>query len=275
MSNNKYTLITGATSGIGLVVVDHLVRSGYSVIVLGRSQEKLDLLINRLQHDHSNCNVQSVLCDLSSFESVGRAIEKVKSITTSIDLLVLNAGIWNFEFIETKDHIEETLQVNLLSHLLIFNELRSFIPENNESKVIFTSSGLHQGEIQFEDIEFREKFSGFKAYRQSKLAILLLTRWLAKQPEHSGISFYCVHPGMVNTQLGRSVGWFSRSIFQLFGKSKEKGAQTHMYLIDQDAKRLTSGEYYAKNEVTKTTAYSYQMEIAKALWDTAQKYLKH
>ena len=275
MSNYKTAIITGATSGIGLVIVDHLVRSGYFVIVLGRSRKKLDLLLDHLNTVDSHCPAETVLCDLASFRSVRDAIKSVKSITTTIDLLVLNAGLWNFEFIETEDQIEETFQVNLLSHLMIFNELRPLITKNNQSKVIFTSSGLHQGVIQFSDIEFRKKFSGFKSYRQSKLAILLLTRWLAKQPEHTGISFYCVHPGMVNTQLGRNAGWLSRNIFKLFGKSKEKGAQTHIHLIDQNTELLKSGEYYANRKITKTTEYSHQMEVAEKLWNITQNYLQN
>ena len=101
----------------------------------------------------------------------------------------------------------------------------------------------------------------------------MLTRWLSKQAENSGISFYCVHPGMVSTQLGRNAGWFSRSIFKLFGKSKEKGAQTHVYLIDKKAGDLQSGEYYSNKKVSKTTTYSYNMEEAQKLWNTLQKYM--
>ena len=275
MSNSKNALITGATSGIGMVIAKHLVQSGYSVIVLGRSKEKLDLLKSRLISINPYCNVKTILCDLASIHSVKEASESVKSLTKSIDLLVLNAGLWNFEFKETEDKIEETFQVNLLSQILIFNELEELVPKNDESKVIFTSSGLHQGEIQFEDLEFRQHFSGFRAYRQSKLGLLLLTRWLANQDEYAGISFFSVHPGMVNTNLGRNAGWLSRSIFKLFGKSKEKGAKTHIHLINEDAKLLQKGEYYANNKVTKTTKYSYQMEEANKLWDIVQKYLKN
>ena len=275
MTKNKNAIITGATSGIGLVIADHLVRSGYSVIVLGRSEKKLDDLVDRLNLVNSNCDVRTVLCDLSSFTSVIKAVQSVKSLTKSIDLFVLNAGLWNFEFIESKDKIEETFHVNLLSPILIFKELEELIPKNDESKVIFTSSGLHQGEIQFEDLEFRQNFSGFKAYRQSKLGLLLLTRWLSHQHKYEGISFFSVHPGMVNTQLGRSAGWLSRSIFKLFGKSKEKGAQTHIHLIKEDANLLKNGAYYANKKVTKTTKYSYQMEEANKLWDIVQKYLKN
>lgn len=270
---SKTAVITGATSGIGSVVAEHLAQQGYSLYVLGRSQEKLTSTVKHLLKLNPNVNVQSIICDLASISSIHKACQEVRSMAVSIDILVLNAGIWNFQFSKTEDNIEETLQVNVLSHVIIFKELISLIPKNALSKVIFTSSGLHQGEISFDDLEFRKSFSGFKSYRQSKLAVLLLTRWFSKQEEFSGISFYCVHPGMVNTELGRNASWLSRGIFKLFGKPKHKGAQTHIYLIDQDPEKLTSGEYYVNCKVTSTTSYSYDMRIARRLWDVLEEYI--
>jgi len=272
MNNSKNVLITGATSGIGTAIAIHLAQSGYSIIVCGRSGENLNLLKNRLQTINSTISVYTVLCDLSSYESIKAACTQILTSHNSIDVLILNAGLWNFRFIETADKIEETFQVNLLSQMIMYNELKGLMPKNEESKVIFTSSGLHQGTINFSDIEFRDRFSGFKAYRQSKLGLIMLTRWLANQTEHKGISFYCVHPGMVNTNLGRSAGWFSRVVFKLFGKSIEKGAQTHIHLIDQKNEALTSGAYYANSRVTQTTPYSYKMTEAHRLWHVLKNY---
>lgn len=273
MITTKTALITGATSGIGSVIAEELVRKGYRLIILGRSTQKLDLLDDHLTSIDSKVILDKILCDMSSFSSIKKACEQIRESFKSIDLLLLNAGLWNFQFIETIDKLEETLQVNLLAPIALFNELKVLIPTNQQTKVIFTASGLHQGTISFSDIQFREKFSGFKAYRQSKLGILMLTRWLSKQPENSGISFYSVHPGMVNTELGRSAGWFSRIIFKLFGKSKEKGAQTHIHLINTSSQELNSGEYYANSKVTKTTSYSYNMETAEKLWKVVQNFL--
>lgn len=269
---NKIALITGATSGFGLVIARHLVKQGYSLIVLGRSKEKLDSLIVDLKEVDSNCTIDSILCNLSSFNSVQHACKTIQTTYSHIDLLVLNAGLWNFEFKLSEDDIEETLQVNLLAPVLIFERLQQLIPNDGKSKVIFTSSGLHQGKINFNDLEFRITFSGFKAYRQSKLGLILIARLFAQKPEYSGTSFYTVHPGMVNTKLGRNAGWFSRLIFKLLGKSKEKGAQTHTFLIDEPNNKLTSGAYYANSQMTKTTKESYDMDTAAKLLNVIHDY---
>ena len=109
MEKSKNALITGATSGIGTVIVDHLVKSGYSVVILGRSEEKLKSLASNLSATYPSSNISTVICELSSIESTIKACDEVKNSCDSIDLLILNAGLWNFEPIQSKNAIEKTL----------------------------------------------------------------------------------------------------------------------------------------------------------------------
>ena len=270
MNTTKTALLTGVTSGFGEVIARHLAKSGYSLIILARSESNANALKTSLLAGNSSVTVEVVVCDLSSLKSVRNACEQVRETHTHIELLVLNAGLWNFEFRETEDGIEETLQVNLIAPMLLFDLLKNSIPADGNSKVIFTASGLHQGIVQFDDLEFRNNFSGFKAYRQSKLGIILLTRLLAKNSQHQGISFYCVHPGVVKTQLAKNAGWFSRTVFWLMGKSVEKGAKTHLHLIDTPSSKLVSGEYYANSKLTQTTKESNDLNTAKKLMEVIE-----
>lgn len=275
MKTEKRTaLLTGATSGFGTVIAKHLVSKKYRLIFFARSEKKADDLITSLKADFPNAHIEFIFCDLSSFDSILQACEIAREKCSRIDLLILNAGLWNFKFQETIDKVEETFQVNLLAPVLMFRKLNDLVPRNEKSKVILTASGLHQGTIHYEDLEFRKSFSGFKAYRQSKLGVILITRLWARLPTYAGISFFCVHPGVVNTQLGKKAGWFSRMIFWLIGSSVEKGARTHIHLIDQPTKTLTSGEYYAKSSVTKASKESYDLQEASELLKTLSVYLE-
>jgi NAD(P)-dependent dehydrogenase (short-subunit alcohol dehydrogenase family) len=273
-NEHKIALITGATSGFGKVIAEHLVQKGYTLLFIARSEDKALSLKTALQGVYPNANIDYVIGDFSSFQSIVHACKTIHEKYTQIDLMILNAGLWNFEFRETEDKIEETLQVNLLAPLLLFYLLKDLLPAHVPTKVIFTASGLHQGNIQFDDLECRKKFSGFKTYRQSKLGVILMTRLLAQLPEYTNLCFCAVHPGMVKTQLGKQAGWLSRTIFHLMGQSIEKGAQTHLYLIDEDMAHLKSGEYYANSRVTKSSATSYDMELAKKLLKVMHGYLK-
>ncbi len=273
MTSNKTALLTGVTSGFGEVIVRHLAQSGYSVIIVARSESTANALKTTLLAINPSVTVEAVLCDLSSLKSIRSACELIQTKHNQIDLMVLNAGLWNFEFRETEDGIEETLQVNLIAPVLMFELLKNTIPADGNSKVIFTASGLHQGTVQFDDLEFRNNFSGFKAYRQSKLGVILITRLLAKTSQYDGISFYCVHPGIVKTQLGKNAGWFSRTVFWLIGKSSEKGAKTHLHLIDTPSSKLVSGEYYANSKLTQTTKESNDLDTAKKLMEVIESKL--
>jgi NAD(P)-dependent dehydrogenase (short-subunit alcohol dehydrogenase family) len=275
MQLNKIIFMTGATSGLGRISAIKAAQNGASIIVLARDKVKSQALKTEFegQYPDSSGKIEIIEGDLNSLESVYSACKEVKLKFPVIDMIVNNAGIMNFEYKQTVDKIEETLQVNLLSPLLICHLLFENLAKSDDPKIIFTSSGLHQGEINFDNLEFKVSFSSFKVYRQSKLGVILICRLLAKTLENDGIGIYSQHPGMVRTNLGRSAGWFSKMIFYFMGKSPEKGAQTLSFLIETPNSELKSGEYYADKKITATTKESYDMEVAHKLLLTINTFL--
>lgn len=274
---NKTIFITGATSGLGKISALKAANEGAIVIVLARNIEKSQALIQdyTTQYPAGKGKIEIVKGNLDSFDSISNACNEIASKYPVIDMVVNNAGIMNFEWKQSVDKIEETFQVNLLSPLLICHLLFENLNKSKDAKIIFTSSALHQGEINFDNLEFLDNFSSFKAYRQSKLAVILVCRTLAQTFEKMPINIYSQHPGLVRTDLGRDAGWFSKMFFYFMGKSPEKGSETLSFLIESDSNLLTSGEYYANKKITKTTNQSYDLEIGKKILTTANNYLKH
>lgn len=273
MSKPKTIVFTGATSGLGEIAALKALSKGNKLIVFARNPDAKEGLENRFKQSYPTlqCDLEIIPCDLSSFSSVKTAIDKLKSTYESIDMLVNNAGLWNTDFTETSDGIEETFQVNYLTPVLLLEELIPLLAKGRDPKYIVTASGLHQGTINFEDIEFRKEWSGFKAYRQSKLAVILMCRLYAK--ENPTITFCSQHPGVVRTNLGKQFGWLSRSIFFLIGKLAKKGAKTLIHLIESPSKNLVSGEYYANQKVTKITKESNDLTVAEKILKIAKSYL--
>lgn len=213
-------------------------------------------------------------CDLASLQSINNACNAIIVKYPSIDIIVNNAGTWNFEFIETTDGIENTLQVNMLAPILIINRLKDLLLKSDNPKVINTASALHQGNINFDDLEFRKAFSGFKAYRQSKLGIILLTRYYQHIFGNEGITFLSQHPGLVDTELVRKGNRISKLFFVIFGKSPEEGARTLINLLITPPQYLRGGEYYKNLKVSKTyTRTSYNLDVAQRLDMVCKKYL--
>ena len=131
-------------------------------------------------------------------------------------------------------------------------ELRPLLSKGENPIIINTASALHFGEVYWEDPTFnKKKFSGFHAYRQSKLAIILLTIAFAEKTKDK-IKVVSNHPGVINTKLARGANWFIKLFFSLFGKSPKKGAQTILYILN-NREKISTGKYFVNNKEKATS----------------------
>lgn len=263
-------VITGATSGLGLAAALDLLKMGAELHVLYRNKEIFESLEKECQNLKTGLlyGYQADLCDLAM---VSHAIEQITSKVNRIDILINNAAVWSFKRAVTKNNVETTFQVNVLALLLITEKLLPVLRTTPNSKVINTASALHQGSIQFSNLQFSHNFSSFKAYRQSKLAVIMLTRLLSIQPANKSVKFVSQHPGLVRTGLVRGGGWFAKFFFSIFGISPKKGARNLLYLCKQPAETLENGAYYKRFKPSITTKYSYDMQIAESLYTECNK----
>jgi NAD(P)-dependent dehydrogenase (short-subunit alcohol dehydrogenase family) len=262
--NKKLYFFTGGTSGLGKAAVVELIKNGCQLIVASRSEERSKELREAIAEESGEYQgqLEFVSCDLASMVSIEDACESIIAQGHMLDGIINNAGVWCFSREETEDGIEKTLQVNLLAPYVIVHRLKELLRPG--SKLIQTASALHQGKINISDPEFEKSYSGFRAYRQSKLGIILLTRWWANEFYEHQIYAYTQHPGLVSTELGREGNWMVRKFFDWFGKSPTDGAQTLLHLVQAPIEDLENGAYY-KNEKPKETdtAASKSMELAQ------------
>ena len=271
---NKIVLITGATSGIGKETALGLAKLGATIVFTTRDSLKGEKTRNELIAATNNENIDMLQCDLASFESIKNCCKEFKSKYDRLHVLINNAGVWDFKRRISKDGIENIFATNYLAPFLMTNLLLDVLKKSNPSHIINLTSGMHYGTINFNDIEFKQNFSGIKAYRQSKLGLILFTRLLAKKLEGGNVTVNCVHPGMNKTDLGRDAGGFSRMIFKLMGKDPKIGAETSIYLASSPDVENITGEYFAKKKIKRSSKESYDMDLAKQLWDVSKKYVK-
>jgi NAD(P)-dependent dehydrogenase (short-subunit alcohol dehydrogenase family) len=274
MLNGKIVVITGATSGLGKETAIGLAKLGATIVMTTRNDNSGKETKNKIIQMTDNKNLDMFNCDLASFESIRNFYKEFKTKYDKLHVLINNAGTWDFKRRESKDGIENIFATNYLAPFLMTNLLLDVIQKSKSSRIINLTSGLHYGTISFDDIEFKYNFSGVKAYSQSKLAIILFTRLLAKKLEGKGVTVNCVNPGMSKTNLGRDAGIFSRSMFKILGKDPKKGAETSIYLASSKEVENITGEYFVKKKIKKLSKESYDMEVAKKLWDISTKYVK-
>jgi NAD(P)-dependent dehydrogenase (short-subunit alcohol dehydrogenase family) len=268
----KVILITGVTSGIGKETARGLAKLGATIVFTTRNEQKGTATKEELVKTTSNQDIHVLFCDLASLKSIRTCCEEFKSKFNRLDVLVNNAAIWDYTRRESKDGIENIFATNFLAPFLMTHLLMDVLKKSSPSRIINLTSGLHSGTINFEDIEFKQKFSGFKAYRQSKLGVILFTRFLAQKLEGTSVTVNCVHPGMNNTNLGRDAGRISRAIFKLISKDPKIGAETPIYLASSPEVEGISGKYYYKKTPRESSKESYDMDLAKRLWELGKKY---
>ena len=120
-----------------------------------------------------------------------------------LDVLVNNVGgFWAHRHV-TADGLEHTFAVNHLAAFLLTNLLLERLKASAPARVVTVSSGAQaMGRIDFDDLQGARKYSGQRAYNQSKLANVMFTYELARRLEGTGVTANVLHPGVVRTAFG-------------------------------------------------------------------------
>jgi NAD(P)-dependent dehydrogenase (short-subunit alcohol dehydrogenase family) len=270
----KNIIITGATSGIGFeTALDHASR-GFNIGITWRNNEKGLAVLQELRQKSGNENIIGYFCDLSSFESIRKCSENIKTDFPVIDVLINNAGTWETQFTETSIGTEQMFMVNFLAPVYFSKLLHPQLKASGEARVIMVSSAAHMmGKINKDDPESRKKFKHINAYGNSKLNILLATKLLANEWANDNIKVNALHPGVVNTRLFDKFPGFLKSLTKLITISPEKGAQTSIYLSVEPEGGQVSGKYFSKSRQKKASANAENRENLIWIDELLKRYL--
>jgi NAD(P)-dependent dehydrogenase (short-subunit alcohol dehydrogenase family) len=272
---DKVVMITGANSGIGKAATLALAKMGANVVMVVRNKEKGEVARSEIIRGSQNALVDLLIADLSSLESVRRLATEFEKKYSKLHVLINNAGLFNQRRHVTADGYENTFATNYLAPFLLTNLQLDQLKASAPSRIINVSSvGHYNGHINFNDLNLEKEYGGWKAYGQSKLALVLFTHELAKKLQGTGVTVNSVHPGTVATNIWtRPFGpvGFIMALPKLFMTRPEQGAQTIVYLASSPDARNLSGEYLEKLKVKKSSDESYDEEIAQRLWDVSAK----
>jgi len=267
----KAAVVTGASSGIGLVVARELAREGWRVIAQARNPARAEAALAEIRAAAPQAQVDMLLADLAVMDNVVEFATKIGALTDRIDLLVNNAGATPSQRIETADGLEQTFAANHLAVFLLTHRLLPLLKAAApDAQVITTASVAHKfiKDMKWGDLQQVEKFSANDAYTQSKLANILFTREMAKRVEQDGIRVNCMHPGVVQTNFDTNGNLAVKLMYFLgkpFSLTPEKGADTILWLARGGAPDAT-GQYFAKRKPEELTPAAQSDEGAARLW---------
>ena len=203
--SGRTVFITGANSGLGQETARAMAARGAHVIMAGRDQAKLDESVAAIRASVPAAQLDTLTVDLGSLESIRAATSRARQQFPAIDLLINNAGVMATPFEHTADGFERQFGTNHLGHFALTAELMPSIERGHLKRIVNLSSRGHfMGMVDFDDPHFaRRPYDPWASYGQSKTANVLFTVGLEQRFAVLGIHAYAVHPGGIETNLGR------------------------------------------------------------------------
>jgi len=267
---DRVFLVTGANSGIGKATALGLARLGGTVVMACRSATRGEAARQDVVRDSGNSKVYLEIVDLASEESTRSFAEEFKGKYPRLEVLINNAGVYTPHREVTPDGLERTFEVNYLSGFLLTHLLLDLLKKSAPSRIVNVSSSAHSGgTIHFDDLQGEQRYGGFGAYGQSKLAQVLFTRELARRLEGTGVTVNACHPGVIRTNLGMGGTSAVVRFVRMFFKGPEKGAETPIYLsISPEVERVT-GKYFANKHVREPSRAARDPDVARRLFDVS------
>ena len=227
----KTALITGSNRGIGFETARQLGQKGFRVIISGRDISKVSEAASKLIDE--GIDALSLQLDVTSPETIRRAVKEISGQDVRLDVLINNAAILRKEdkslVNDPVEILDNTLRVNCYGPLFVIRELLPVM--NKPGRIINISS---------EGGSMSDPVGGWSpAYCVSKTLLNSVTRQLANELSGENITVNAVCPGWVKTRMG------GRSA----KRSVEKGAETPVWLASEAPQYLTGKFFRDKKEI--------------------------
>lgn len=136
--NGKRAFVSGSTQGIGYAIARALLSAGASVIVNGRSEERVEQAVRELQEQHPGSSVSGIVADFGDDPQTERLIEALEDI----DILVNNVGVFELApFVDITDQDwRRYLDINLMSGVRLSRHVLPSMLENGWGRILFIGS---------------------------------------------------------------------------------------------------------------------------------------
>ena len=265
-------LLTGCNSGIGKETLRVLALRGAHVIAAARTEEKA-----RAACADVGGETTPVACELSEPSSVRACAARVKELGRPLNAIICNAGIMALPKLTLEQGYELQFFTNHMGHFILVTSLLDQLAD--DGRVVMLSSDAHKGApregIQFDNLDGSKGYSPWAAYGQSKLANLLFAKHLATRLEGTGKTANSVHPGVIHTNLARSMNPAVNVVLAIGAplvlKSAAQGAATQCYVAVHPGPAGVTGQYFADCNVSRPSYNGRNAELAAELWEASEK----
>jgi NAD(P)-dependent dehydrogenase (short-subunit alcohol dehydrogenase family) len=282
----RSAVVTGATGGLGYETALALAKAGAEVILTGRDDRKGETAIEMISREVPGAATSYESLDLASLASIANFSQRMHA-RKSLDLLINNAGVMALPRRQTTaDGFEMQFGTNYLGHFALTVRLMPLLRLASAPRVVSVSSLAHRTAfIDFNDLQGARVYSPWKAYGQSKLAVLIFALELQRRNASVGgnLTSNAAHPGFARTSLfasgpGGLLSLATDFASPLFGHSAADGARPILFAATSP--KANPGAYYGPGgigELRGAPARALIMPQARdaataaRLWDVSEK----
>lgn len=289
-SGTPVCVITGANTGLGFESAKAIAKAGDRIVVLAvRSRERGENAKTRIEAAAPNAKVDVMVIDLADFSSVRAFAREFVKKYDRLDVLMNNSGVMALPNRETTiDGVEKQMQTNHFGHFLLVSLLLETMKntKSEDKRIVNLSSIAHNfGTFDFhnfnsEGFPFGYAGFGWATYGRTKMANMMFTYELDRRLKNANINICTtsVHPGVVDTELNRSLGALDfypqlKKAGQLI--TSEQGARGQIAAAIGPEFAGVSGIYIAEQSpngkpgvhaVQRSNDFSYDAEAWARLW---------
>lgn len=212
----KRILVTGVSAGLGVETARSLAEHGAQVVGAARDLDKAKAATAQVRRDAAanGGSFELIRLDLASLESVRACADGLMAKGEPFDVVIANAGVMATPFGHTADGFETQFGTNHLGHFVLVNRIASLIRSGAGSGgrsggrlINLSSAGHRYSNADLQDPNFeRVPYEPFVAYGRSKTANILFAVAFDKRHRGRGVRAAAVHPGVIQTELGRYAG---------------------------------------------------------------------
>lgn len=267
----KTILVTGCTSGLGAEACRILSLRGARVLGTARTREGAVRSCTKLPNPG-----MGYACELSDPASVRACVAQVRADGHRLDAIICNAGIMALPTLQQAHGYELQFFTNHIGHFMLVTGLLDALTD--DGRVVMLSSAAHgqapKGGIQFDNLTGERGYSPWANYGQSKFANLLFAKELQRRFAGTRRTAYAVHPGVIRTNLARSMGGLVQTALALIGplvlKTVPQGAATEVFAAVHPKALPLAGHYLADCNIKTPRRDAQDAELARQLWAVSE-----
>jgi len=204
----KRILVTGVSAGLGVETARALAGHGAHVVGAARDATKAEAAATQVRRDAAahGGSFDLVTLDLASLNSVRACATELIAKGEPFDLVIANAGVMATPFGHTADGFETQFGTNHLGHFVLINRIAPLM-RGGSRLINLASSGHRFANVDLQDPNFEHTpYEPFIGYGRSKTANILFAVAFDRRHRERGVRAAAVHPGGIQTELGRHMG---------------------------------------------------------------------